>query len=30
MPLPVTKLEKQILSFLAVLIVLGLIGMAVL
>jgi hypothetical protein len=30
MPLPVTALEKRILSFLALLIVLGLIGMAVL
>lgn len=30
MPLPVTKLEKKILAAIAVLIVLGLIGMAVL
>ena len=30
MPLPVTKLEKQILTVIAALIVLGLIGMAVL
>lgn len=30
MPLPVTKLEKQILSALAVLIVLGVIGLYVL
>ena len=30
MPLPVTQLEKRILSVLALLIVLGLIGMAVL
>ena len=30
MPLPVTALEKRILAVLAVLIVLGLIGMAVL
>jgi hypothetical protein len=30
MPLPVTKVEKQILAYLAVLIVLGLIGLAVL
>lgn len=30
MPLPVTKLEKQILAALAVLVVLGLIGQAVL
>jgi hypothetical protein len=30
MPLPVTKLEKQILAYLAVLILLGLIGIAVL
>jgi hypothetical protein len=30
MPLPVTQLEKRILSILALLIVLGLIGMAVL
>jgi hypothetical protein len=29
-PLPVTKLEKQILTVIAALIVLGLIGMAVL
>lgn len=30
MPLPVTKLERKILAILAILIVLGLIGMAVL
>jgi hypothetical protein len=30
MPFPITALEKRILSFLALLIVLGLIGMAVL
>jgi hypothetical protein len=30
MPLPVTKLEKQILSALAVLLVLGLLGLAIL
>lgn len=30
MPLPVTRLEKQILASLAVLLVLGLIGLAVL
>jgi hypothetical protein len=30
MPLPVTKLEKQILAALAVLVVLGLIGQAIL
>ncbi len=30
MPLPVTKLERKVLTYLAVLIVLGLIGLAVL
>jgi hypothetical protein len=30
MPLPVTKLERKVLAYLAVLIVLGLIGIAVL
>jgi hypothetical protein len=30
MPLPVTKLERKVLTYLAVLIVLGLIGIAVL
>jgi hypothetical protein len=30
MPLPVTKLERKVLAYLAVLIVLGLIGMALL
>jgi hypothetical protein len=30
MPFPVTKLEKQILSALAVLLVLGLLGLAIL
>jgi hypothetical protein len=30
MPLPVTKLEQKILAFIALLIVLGLIGLAVL